>query len=210
MKMPDTNQSPHDFWEELYQSRSPDSSGNPSSILQKYVTGRPAGIALELGCGKGDDAVWLAKQNWQVTALDISPTALTYAKANAARNNVVDQITFEQHDLAKTFPDIACDLVTAMFLQTPLDFPQAKVLNRAASCLRPGGLLLIATHASVPPSTWNKPDKKVPTARENFNDFNLEPSQWREIFVGLSERKTTAPDGSDGKHSDNIIALERR
>lgn len=210
MTMPDTNKSAHDFWEDIYQKKSPTSNGKPSAILEKYVSGRPAGIALDLGCAKGDDAVWLAKQNWSVTAVDISPTALDYAKANALRNGVADHITFEQHDLAETFPDIRCDLVSAMFLQTPIAFPRGEVLGRAAASLRPGGLLLVVTHGSVAPWSWGNPDTILPTAREILDDLNLAPTEWVEIFVGTSERQATGPGGQTATLIDTIVALERR
>jgi SAM-dependent methyltransferase len=43
----------------------------------------PAGTALELGCGTGDTAIYLAKHGWQVTAVDFVPTALEKARAKA-------------------------------------------------------------------------------------------------------------------------------
>lgn len=210
MKMPDTNQSAHDFWEEIYQKKSPTGNGKPSGILKKYVSGRTPGIALDLGCSRGDDAVWLAKQKWAVTAVDISPTALDYAKTNALRNGVADHITFEQHDLAETFPDTQCDLVSAMFLQTPLAFPRAEILKCAAASLRTGGLLLIVTHGSVAPWSWGDPDKNLPTARENLNDLNLVSSEWTEIFVGSSERIATGPNDQTATLIDTIVAIERK
>jgi SAM-dependent methyltransferase len=43
----------------------------------------PAGAALELGCGTGDASIYLAKQGWQVTAVDFVPTALDKARTKA-------------------------------------------------------------------------------------------------------------------------------
>ena len=48
------------------------------------LSGLPVGSALEAGCGTGADAVWLAQQGWDVTAVDISPTALGLAERFAA------------------------------------------------------------------------------------------------------------------------------
>lgn len=210
MKMPDTNKSAHEFWEEVYQNKPHANNGKPSRFLEEYVSDRPPNIALDLGCARGDDSVWLAKQGWTVTAVDISPTALEYARSNAAENEVADKITFEQHDLAKTFPDIRCDLVSAMFLQTPLDFPRVEVLKRAAAALRTGGLLLIVTHGSVAPWSWGDPDETLPTAREHLSNLNLVSSEWTEIFVGSFEREATGPVGQSAVVTDVVIALERR
>lgn len=204
MKMPRTNQSAHDFWDELYQEKSPTGSGKPSKILEKYAAGRTTGIALDLGCARGDDTIWMAKQGWIVTAVDISPTALAYAKTNATHNGVADKITFKQHDLTKTFPDIQCDLISAMFLQTPFDFPRAKVFKRAVAALRPGGLLLIATHG------WKNPNEMNSSAQDDLDELNLNPSEWTQIYVGSSKRKETDDSDQPVKHFDNIIAIERK
>jgi SAM-dependent methyltransferase len=74
-------------WEPRYQAGDhPWDSGHPSSELQRVVSEyrlRPA-AALELGCGTGTNAVWLAQQGIAVTAVDISPTAIKRARASAA------------------------------------------------------------------------------------------------------------------------------
>lgn len=97
----DPKMDPRTFWEEIYEKASSQTSGRPSAILERFAKDRPVGHALELGCGKGDDAVWLARQGWTVTAVDISETALGYARANAERHDVENKITFAAHDLTK-------------------------------------------------------------------------------------------------------------
>lgn len=209
MEMPYTNQTAHEFWEELYKNVSPDTKGRPSAMLERYVAKRAPGVALDLGCAKGDDAIWLAKQGWHVTAVDVSPTALAYAKANAERNGVADCIDFQAHDLAKSFPDMACDLVTAMFLHTPLEFPRAQILQRAAKALRPSGLLLIVGHGSVAPWQWKAHSKPLPSAKESLGELDLPASDWVKLFVGNVDREGTGPEGQKARVSDTIIALER-
>ena len=113
---------PLQFWEGLYANAS---SGNPSSALARFAKDRTPGAALDLGCAKGDDAVWLAKQGWQVLGVDIAPAAQRHATANAARNNVT--VRFEQHDLSQSFPDGTFDLISVNFMQTPFDLPWADI-----------------------------------------------------------------------------------
>lgn len=209
MGMPDINQPAHEFWEELYKNASADTKGRPSAMLERYVAKRTPGVALDLGCAKGDDAVWLAKRGWHVTAVDISPTALDHARANAERNGVADCIDFQVHDLSKSFPDLACDLVTAMFLHTPLEFPRAQVLQRAAKALRPGGLLLIVGHGSVAPWQWEVRSKPLPAAKDSLAELDLPASDWVKLFVGIVDREGTGPEGQKASVSDTIIALER-
>ncbi|WP_428645738.1 class I SAM-dependent methyltransferase [Roseibium sp.] len=209
MKMPDTNQSAFDFWEELYQRSAPGTNGRPTTILQQLVDNKTPGLALDLGCAKGDDAVWLARQGWRVTAVDISPTVLGYAKANARRCGVEDQIEFQQHDLAESFPDSRFDLVTALFLQTPIEFPRTRVLRRAADSVHAGGVLLIVSHGKVAPWSWAQEGRAIPTAREGMEELNLDERDWKEIFVGSLERLATGPEGQSATVTDNVVALER-
>src|SRR5690606_25807973 len=107
---------PEQFWEARYRAASLQTSGRPGTALRRFAEPLTPGHALELGCGKGDDAVWLARQGWSVTAVEISRTALDYVAANAERAGVSDRITLEQHDLSRSFPEGQFDLVTASFL----------------------------------------------------------------------------------------------
>jgi SAM-dependent methyltransferase len=74
-------------WEERYRSGdTPWNTGRPSSELQRVITEeniRPC-RAIELGCGSGTNAVWLAQQGFVVTAVDLSPLAISRARERAA------------------------------------------------------------------------------------------------------------------------------
>jgi SAM-dependent methyltransferase len=74
-------------WEERYRTGdTPWDTGRPSSELQRVLAEenvRPC-RALELGCGSGTNAVWLAQQGFDMTAIDLSPLAISRARARAA------------------------------------------------------------------------------------------------------------------------------
>lgn len=197
------------FWEDLYNRTSQQTSGRPSQILFDYVDGRAPGNALDLGCARGDDTVWLAKQGWQVTGVDISTSALEIAAQNAARNDVSAQIRFEQHDLAYSLPVGEFDLVTAIFLQTPLDFPRAEVLSRAAAQLRKDGLLIITSHQKVAPWSWGDPNVEYPNAQERLGELGLKAENWLEIFIGSIERVATNKSGEKAEVADAVIVMKR-
>lgn len=209
MSQPQPNETASQFWDRIYQGASRQTSGQPSKALVRFAMDRAAGRALDLGCAKGDDAVWLAGQGWRVTAVDISETALGHARRNAERAGVSDQIRFERHDLAQSFPDGRFDMVTALFLQTPMTFPRVRVLNQAASSLDPGGLLLMVVHGTVAPWSWSNPDTVLPTALENLEELDLDLSRWSRLFVGDMDRMATGPEGQTAPVTDRIIALER-
>lgn len=200
---------PVEFWETIYGRGSPTSSGRPSRAITTYTGDLAPGKALELGCAKGDDAVWLAKQGWQVTAIDISATALGYAAANADQNDVAGRIDFQQHDLARSFPEGSFNLVSALFLESPIGFPRAEVLRRAAAAVAPGGHLLIVEHASSAPWSWGGPDAQYPTVEATFASMALKEDEWDAIHVAAVERIANGPRGQSANVKDNILFLHR-
>ncbi len=198
------------FWEEHYRDKVQGASGRPSTVLVEFGSRLPPGDALDLGCAHGDDSLWLALRGWRVLGVDISATVLARATERAETAGVSDRVRFERHDLADSFPEGAFDLVSALFLQSPVEFPRAAVLQRAAQAVAPGGLLLIAAHASAPSWSWAKPDTAFPTPEAALAELELDPRQWAHDFVGAPERVATGPDGQFMKLKDNVLALRRR
>lgn len=62
------------FWDGVYAARPAATGPRPNVRLAETVAGLSPGDVLELGCGTGGDALWLARQGWHVTAVDVSPT----------------------------------------------------------------------------------------------------------------------------------------
>ncbi|MFJ5924736.1 FAD-dependent oxidoreductase [Kitasatospora sp. NPDC092948] len=145
-----------EFWENRYGESEQIWSGRPNASLTREVADLAPGHALDLGCGEGGDAIWLAQQGWQVTAVDISQVALDRAAARAAVEGVADRISWQRTDLANAFPTGRYDLVSAQFLHSPAEFPRERVLRHAADAVAPGGTLLIVSHA-VAPVRFNDP-----------------------------------------------------
>ncbi|MGW5673195.1 class I SAM-dependent methyltransferase, partial [Micromonospora sp. NPDC003776] len=108
------------YWDDLYHQRDRVWSGRVNAVLAEVVNALPPGTALDLGCGEGGDAIWLASRGWRVTAVDVSTTALDRLTAEATRAGVASRITVARHDLTRNFPAGRYDLVSAQFLQSPL------------------------------------------------------------------------------------------
>ena len=195
-----------EFWDAHYRARDGVWLGRANAVLVDVVGSLPPGTALDLGCAEGGDAVWLASRGWRVTAVDVSPTALARAAAHAADAGV--EVDLRHHDLARTFPEGTFDLVSAQYLQSPLDFPRAEVLRRAAAAVAPGGLLLVVEHGSAAPWSWNQ-DAVFPTPEESLAEIGLDPTAWRVEELGAPQREATGPSGQTATVTDIVIALRR-
>lgn len=101
--------------------------------------GRPScGLAVDLGCGTGRDALPLLRRGWRVWALDPQAEALEALRAQAAAEGLAGLETVQARFEDATFP--ACELVNAsfsLFACEPADFPGVWAKIRAA--LKPGG-----------------------------------------------------------------------
>ncbi len=197
------------IWNDIYAKGPQTSSGKPGLALSQFAGPLRPGTALELGCARGDDAVWLARQGWDVTAIDVSSVALDIAARNAEAAGVVDRIRFEARDLALSFPEGRFDLVTASFLHSPQDWPRGEVLARAAAAVAPGGHLLIVEHASRAPWSWSPENTRFPTAEDTLASMQLDPEAWAHRCLCPIARIASGPEGQSATVTDNILFLKR-
>lgn len=153
-----------EFWEARYRDTGRVWSGRPNELLVQEAGGLAPGTALDLGCGEGADAVWLASRGWRVTGVDISATALERAAGHADGAGVGDRVLWERHELGPSFPEGSFDLVSAHYLQSPVALDQQAVLRAAARAVAPGGTLLVVMHAGWPSWQTEPPfDAAFPT-----------------------------------------------
>ena len=198
----------HATWEQHYASRPQVWSGRVNAQLSA-VAPQLGGIrALDLGCGEGADAIWLAEQGWRVVAVDVSGTALSRARAAATSRGVAEHIDFQQHDLTRSFPEGTFDLVSAHFLHSTVEMDRSEILRRAAAAVAPGGALLIVDHAAAPPWAVTMQHHQFPTAEAVTDGLNLDPKQW-ESRIDRVERSVRGPEGEDVTLVDNVILLSR-
>jgi SAM-dependent methyltransferase len=192
----------HEFWEQFYAERDQVWSGRPNTVLVEEVGDLAPGTALDLGCGEGADAIWLAERGWRVTAADISQAALDRAAGHAAAAGLADRITWERHDFARSVPAGPFDLVSAHFLHSPVDDPRDPALPAAASTVGPGGTLLVVSHEALP---WH-PEMEFPTPTEVLESLGIDPSEWIVERLESRPRRAKRPDGDV---SDSVVRLRR-
>ncbi|WP_040781384.1 class I SAM-dependent methyltransferase [Nocardia pneumoniae] len=202
-----------EYWETFYSERERVWSGRPNVLLVREIEAIAPGSALDLGCAEGADAIWLAERGWQVTAVDVSETALGRARAEARRQGLSDRIDWQRHDLAESFPPGRFDLVTAQYLHSPAarDGERTSILRRAADAVAPGGLLLIVGHADWPSWVVEPPfDVAFPTTAEVRAGLALDPAEWQVEVEEVVEREQAGPEGQPGTRKDNILRIRRR
>ncbi len=199
------------FWEDLYAQRAGGPGAvRPNAVLVDVAGPLPAGRALDLGCGEGGDALWLAGRGWQVTAVDVSASVLARNAHRAERVGLRGRIDWQQHDLCRSFPAGTFDLVSAQYFQTPVEgFPRDQVLRTAAVALAPGGLLLVVDHGSVAPWSWADPDTRFPTAEQLLAALELPDGPWQPVLLGSPERQASGPDGQSATVTDTVVAARR-
>ena len=198
------------FWENRYRESDRAWSGRANAALEREAAALTPGSALDLGSGEGGDALWLAQNGWSVTAVDISPTALARGQAAAEAAGLDGRIRWITADLATWQPDGPFDLVTAHFLQSPVELPREVILRRAAATVAPGGVLLVVGHAQFPPWSKHKPDGvPLPKADDVLASLDLTPEHWAIVTKAAVDREATGPDGQVATLVDSVLTLRR-
>ena len=211
-RMRNTGQSAREFWEEFYTDNAGGEHGPVGRQLVTEVEGLTPGMALDLGCGEGSDAIWLAQQGWQVTAVDVSATALDRARDQAKRLGLGDRLVFERHDLGEEFPTGTFDLVSAQFLHSPVAVPgeRERILRQAAQAVAPGGHLLVLSHQGFPSWVTEHPiELTLPTPEQTIAALQLADGAWVTVRTETVTVEVTSPDGVPGTREDHVLHYRR-
>lgn len=181
-------------------------SGAPNHALVVEASALPPGRALDVGCGEGADAVWLAGRGWEVVGLDPSGVALARARAAAEAAGVdVTWVHGELADVESVLGTGEFDLVSAFY---PTLFHDTEPLALLTRLVAPGGSLLVVHHADVDP--------------ERARAHGFDPAQLlspADVAAGLPEGWTVAVDerrervidgGAGSHHADDLVVRVTR
>ncbi len=192
-----------EFWDDMWADMEDCGSGS-DLVLADQIEHLTPGRALDIGCGTGVNAVWLAKQGWQVTAVDYSEVALEKGKRLAAKQQV--DVRFVLAAASEFQPQGDYDLITSFYIQM---FPQqrANVLATVSKALAPGGTFLFVSHdKSGPPAGWSEEDLSSLTTPDEII-AELEELEIEQAFVlrddatsGHASRMLRDDNALHGKH----------
>ncbi|HEX5430452.1 MAG TPA: methyltransferase domain-containing protein [Bryobacteraceae bacterium] len=176
-------------WDERYRSGEL-SAESPTPLLAETAGALFPGNALDLACGTGRNALWLAEHGWNVTAVDGSTTAIQILRGNAEQRGL--QIATHIADLERGEFEIVesrWDLIAICY------YLQRDLLEPAKRGLKPGGVLIVIVHIAEP--------GEEPTAHR------LRPGELRRYFEGweiLHDYEGKPADPAHRRSSAEIVA----
>ena len=200
------------FWNERYRSADALWSGNPNRYLVSEVSELSPGTALDVGCGEGADALWLAGRGWRVTGADLSTVALERAArhAAAAGPQIAARIDWVHADLIGWDPGAArYDLVSSQYMHLPPE-PREALFRGLAGAVAPGGTLLIVGHHPSDLQT-TMPRPPMPELFFTGEDIAalLAPGDWKVITDDAPQRSAADPDGRPVMIRDTVFRARR-
>ena len=201
-----------EFWDERYGSHERVWSGKPNTALVAEAGLLTPGTALDVGCGEGADAMWLAARGWRVTGMDVSGVALERA-ATHTPPELASLITWSRVDLTTWEPSARYDLVSAQFV---LHFPEAlhperdRLFAKLASAVAPGGSLIVVGHSVLDLGTTipRPPDASLFFTADDLA-AQLDPPNWA-LVTAENRPRPWQHDGRDVLLHDAVLRAQRR
>ncbi len=165
--------SDRDRWDAKYAGKPVPASSLPDDWLRQHAVTLAAGTALDLACGLGYNAIWLAQQGWRVDAVDISPVGLSLAASLAERVGC-PAVSWIAADLDTFVPcEAGYDLITVFRFLDRQRLPQM-----IEAALRPGGMLIYETFSQ---RQMSRPDNHL-----KCDQFTLGPGELPALFPHLT------------------------
>jgi SAM-dependent methyltransferase len=183
-----------DDWDERYAGAELVWTAEPNRFLVAETSGLEPGSALDLACGEGRNAVWLAERGWRVTGVDFSEVGIEKARGLAAARGVAGEwLAADLRDYRP--PARAFDLVLFFYFHVPPEL-RRPILRSAADAVAAGGTFLLVGHDSdnLAHGHGGPRDPRVLySATDVVSD--LEGSGLEVVRVERVERPVETPDG---------------
>lgn len=189
-------------WNERYAATELVWSAEPNQFVEQELADLQPGRALDLACGEGRNARWLAEGGWQVTAMDFSSVAVDKGR------NLHDAIDWQVGDALRAKLPEHLDLVVVAYLQLVAE-ERTPVIRRAFQSLARGGTLLVVGHDStnLTDGTGGPQDPRVLFTAEDV----LADLQGLDLETVRAERvaRAVAPAGDGADDRTALDALVR-
>jgi SAM-dependent methyltransferase len=134
-------------WDERYAASELVWGAAPNRWVEQECAALPPGTAVDLACGEGRNALWLAELGWRVTAVDFSAVGLQKGRAAEEHSPPAHAIDWVCADVTGYRHPQPVDLVLISYLQVIASERRA-VVRTAADTLAPGGVLVVVAHHS--------------------------------------------------------------
>jgi len=133
-----------DRWNERYAGKELIWSAGPNALFAEAAAQLHSGAALDVACGEGRNALWLAEQGWQVTAMDFSSVAIDKARKIAGHRGL--QVHWQLADITScSLPAEGFDLAAIIYLHTDPASRQIR-LPKVLDAVKPGGTFIYIGH----------------------------------------------------------------
>lgn len=199
-------------WDEIYgdeQIWSGDANVALVAVMGEQLADLPAGRALDVGCGEGGDAIWLAEHGWRVMAIDVAERALARGRsaAQARGDEVAGAIEWVHAGLLEAGLTPGGFNLVSVFYPALRKSEDNAIEQSLPALVAPGGALLFVAHDGI--------DREAALERGFDPDDYVGPD---EIVAGLpsgwaverftAERHVTA--GQGAHHHSDVVVIARR
>jgi SAM-dependent methyltransferase len=181
-----------DDWNRRYEGKELLWSAEPNRFLVEEVAALAPGRALDLACGEGRNAIWLAEQGWSVDAVDYSDVAIDKARRVGEARGV--EVRWVRDDVETYVPSPAYDLVIVFYLQLPWESMRG-VIRRAEAAVAEGGTFLLVGH-DLTNLEEGHGGPKSPTVLYTPDDVAAELSELRVVEAARRLRPVETDDGT--------------
>jgi tellurite methyltransferase len=181
-------------WNERYRLRdqpAEDLAAAPTPLLEETASALPTGKALDLACGAGRNALWLAEHGWQVTAVDGAPAAIEILQSlSAERTLKIDAIVADLEKREFKIEPSRWDLIAMCY------YLQRNLFDTAKRGVAPGGLLISIVHVNEP----GEPD----------SPHRLRPGELEQYFAGWEILHRFEGKANDSAHRRAVAEIVAR
>lgn len=191
-------------WNERYAGHDLVWGAAPNRWVEQETRDLPPGRAIDLACGEGRNAIWLASRGWRVQGVDFSETGLARAaqlaeQAGRERGEPLD-VTWAVSDVTTLeLPEDGFDLVLAAYVQL-VAAERRQVVQSAAGGLAPGGTLLVVGHDSsnIAEGYGGPQDPSVLFTAADLEEDLAAPLDAGRLLVDRAERVARDVDTDEG------------